>query len=61
MIFPDFDAHFRKSAMYGIRNKQFLNAIYYLFGLLHNKRTCDSDADDNKDGVLGGIFEVRCV
>jgi hypothetical protein len=47
--------------MYGLRNKQFLNAIYYLFGLLHNKRTCDSDADDNKDGVLGGIFEVRCV
>jgi hypothetical protein len=28
---------------------------------LHNKPTCDSDAEDNKIGVSGGIFEVRCV
>jgi hypothetical protein len=28
---------------------------------LHNKCTCDSDADDNKNDVSGGIFEVQCV
>jgi hypothetical protein len=38
--------------VYGIRNNQFLNTIDYLFGHLHNKRTCDSAADDNKNGVL---------
>jgi hypothetical protein len=26
--------------------------------ILHNKRTCDSDAEDNKNDVSGGIFEV---
>jgi len=27
----------------------------------NNRHTCDSDADDNKNGVSGGIFEVQCV
>jgi len=50
---------FRNIVVHGIRNKPFLNVVYYLCGLLHIKRTCASDADDNKDGVSGGIFEVR--
>jgi hypothetical protein len=36
---------------------QFIICLAYL----HNKHTCDSDADENKNGVSGGIFEVRCA
>jgi hypothetical protein len=36
---------------------QFIICLAYL----HNERTCDSDAEDNKNGVSGGIFEVQCV
>ena len=61
LIYIDFWPHFRNIVVYGIRNKPFLNAIYYLCGLLHTKCTCDSDADDNKDGMSGGIFEFRCA
>ena len=36
---------------------QFIICLAYL----HNKCTCDSDADDNKNGTSGGIFEVWCA
>jgi len=36
---------------------QFIICLTYL----HNKHTCDSEADENKNGVSGGIFEVWYV
>jgi hypothetical protein len=59
--FSRFLRHFRKSAVYDIRNKQFLNTIIICLAYLHNKRTCDLDAEYNKSGISGGIFEVWCV